>query len=112
MTFSDSGDDLMRKTYTFDDVALVPQFNNILSRTEPSLTTWLTRDKKIDIPLVNANMDAVINEEMAQILIQEGTIPIFHRFTSLDKQKEWVKRFGAKIFVSCGLNSIAETRQL
>jgi IMP dehydrogenase len=102
----------MRKTYTFDDVALVPQFNNILSRTEPSLATWLTRDKKIDIPLVNANMDAVINEEMAQLLLQEGTIPIFHRFTSLDKQKEWVKRFGAKVFVSCGLNNIAETRQL
>ena len=40
----------MRRTYTFDEVALVPQFNNIPSRTEPSLQTWLSRDRRVDIP--------------------------------------------------------------
>ena len=32
---------------TFDDVALVPQFNNVESRTQPSLETWLSKTSKI-----------------------------------------------------------------
>jgi IMP dehydrogenase/GMP reductase len=43
---------MFKKSYTFDDIALVPQFNNIPSRTEPNLETWLTKDKKIQIPLL------------------------------------------------------------
>ena len=34
----------MRHALTYDDVALVPQFNNIPSRTEPSLESWLTKN--------------------------------------------------------------------
>ena len=43
-----------RKAYTFDDVALVPQFNNVPSRTEPLLETWVTRNLKMDIPIICA----------------------------------------------------------
>ena len=93
----------MRLTYTFDDVALVPQFNNIPSRTEPSLTTWLTRNIKIDIPIVASNMDTVISEELADILLKEGSIPIFHRFTTFEIQKKWVKKYSSKTFISCGI---------
>ena len=35
-----------RKAYTFDDIALVPQFNNIPSRTEPLWTLGLLRIEK------------------------------------------------------------------
>ena len=78
----------MRDAYTFDDVALVPQFNNVPSRTEPSLESWLTRERKIDIPLLCANMDTAIGDELADILIAQGSIPIFHRFTPFEKQVE------------------------
>ena len=70
----------MRRTYTFDEVALVPQFNNIPSRTEPSLQTWLSRDRRVDIPLVASNMDSVIGEQLAEVLLAHGTLPIYHRF--------------------------------
>jgi IMP dehydrogenase len=74
----------MKKAYTYDDVALVPQFNNVPSRTEPDLATWLTRNFQISIPIVASNMDTVICEDLADVLIEEGSSPIFHRFKSLE----------------------------
>ena len=102
----------MRHAFTYDDVALVPQFNNIPSRTEPSLETWLTRKMKINIPLLAANMDTVMSEELAEILIAQGTIPIFHRFTKFEDQAKWVKRFKGKTLISCGIQKLDETRKL
>lgn len=102
----------MRHAYTYDDVALVPQFNNIPSRTEPSLESWLTRNKKISIPLLAANMDTVISEELAEVLIAQGSVPIFHRFTPFEEQKKWVKKFKDKTFISCGILKLDETREL
>jgi IMP dehydrogenase len=102
----------MRKAHTFDDVALVPQFNNVPSRTEPLLETWLTKNRKMAIPLLCSNMDSAISEELAAILIEQGSVPIFHRFTDFEVQKGWVKRFGAKTFISCGIQKMDETVEL
>lgn len=102
----------MREAFTYDDVALVPQFNNIPSRTEPSLDSWLTKNLKISIPILAANMDTVISYEMADFLLTQGTIPIFHRFTTFDEQTKWVQHFKDKTFISCGIQKIDETRKL
>jgi IMP dehydrogenase len=102
----------MRKAYTFDDVALVPQFNNVPSRTEPLLETWLTKNRKMNIPLLCSNMDTAISEELAKILIEHGSMPIFHRFTSLETQMAWVKKFGTNTFISCGIQKIEDTQKL
>lgn len=103
---------MIRKAYTFDDVALVPQYNNIPSRTEPDLASWLTKNEKIGIPILASPMDTVISIELAEILLEYGSIPIFHRFTDKKNQIEWVKRFREKTFISCGLRDIETTRQL
>lgn len=104
----------MKRAYAFDDVALVPQFNNIPSRTEPTLDTWMSKSRKIQIPLLASNMDTVIGEELAEILIHNGVIPIYHRFTDFDTQMKWVQRFRDKTFISCGLqsNKMSETHRL
>ncbi len=102
----------MREAYTFDDVALVPQFNNVPSRTEPLLESWLTKSRKIGIPILCANMDTTISEELADILLEAGSVPIFHRFTSLEIQKNWIKKYGENAFISCGITKIEETRAL
>lgn len=104
--------DEFRKGYTFDDVALVPQFNNVPSRTEPSLETWMTKNRKIQIPILCANMDTTISESMADILIAQGSLPIFHRFTTMEQQRQWVKKYGENCFISCGIQKIEETREL
>lgn len=104
----------MKRSYTFDDVALVPQFNNIPSRTEPSLETWLTKDLKMGIPLLASNMDTVIGEEMAELLLANGSIPIFHRFTDFATQAKWVQKYRDKMFISSGIlpQKLDETRKL
>ena len=101
--------------YTFNYVALVPQFNNVPSRTEPMLDSWLTKSWKLGIPILCANMDTMISEKLAEILTQRGSIPIYHRFTKdFEAQETWVKKFGEKTFVSCriGKEQIAEVRKL
>ena len=104
----------MRQAFTYDDVALVPQFNNILSRTEPQLESWLTKKIKIGMPLLPANMDTVIGVDLAKIILAHGSIPIFHRFTTFEEQMLWVKQFEEKTFISCGLQEkkLDETRKL
>lgn len=95
---------MFKKAYTFDDVCLVPQFSNLTSRLEPDTSTWLTKDIKIDIPIVNAPMDTVIGYDMADSLIRLGTIPIFARSNKIDKYTEIFNRYGNKPFVSVGAN--------
>jgi len=102
----------MRTAYTFDDVALVPQFNNVPSRTEPDLSTWVTKKRKIDIPLLCANMDTTISYELADILVQSGSIPIYHRFTPFEDQVKWIKNYGDQTYISCGIFKIDETKKL
>ena len=102
----------MRYALTYDDVALVPQFNNIPSRTEPSLESWLTRKMKIAIPLLAANMDTVISYELADLLIAAGSFPIFHRFLPMEEQIKWVKKYQDKTFVSSGIQKLEDTRKL
>jgi IMP dehydrogenase len=103
---------MFEKAYTFDDVALVPQYNNIKSRTEPSLETYFTKNIKIKIPFIPANMDTVICENLADIIIGEGGIPIFHRFMSIEEQERLCLKYKDKCFVSCGLNDIDKLEKL
>jgi len=98
--------------YTYDDVALVPQYNNIPSRTIPSLNSWLTTKTKIGVPIVAANMDTVIGDDMADTLLDLGSIPIFHRFTTEEERLRWANKYGDKCFMSCGLNDINFTLKL
>ena len=102
----------MRRTYTFDEVALVPQFNNIPSRTEPDLSSWMTRNRRIEVPLVAANMDSVVNEALAEVLLANGTLPIYHRFTDFEGQRLWVKQFASRTYISCGMREIEQVREL
>lgn len=91
---------------TFDDVAIVPQYNNVPSRTEPSLASWLTKELKIGIPIVNAPMDTVISLELAHVLSENGTFPIFHRFYKDIKELDIVlQKFKRDCIVTCGVRS-------
>lgn len=101
-----------KKAFTFDDVALVPQFNNVPSRTEPSLETWLTKNRKMQIPILPSNMDTVISEELADILLEQGSHPIMHRFAPFDVLEKWVKKYKEKTFISSGIQKIDEARKL
>lgn len=94
--------DKMKRALTFDDVALVPQYNNVQSRTVPNLSTYLTKTTRVEMPLIPANMDTVISVSLAEILIEHGSFPIVHRFMTFEQKLEWINKFGSKMYLSCG----------
>ncbi|MFT6632183.1 MAG: IMP dehydrogenase [Bacteriovoracaceae bacterium] len=77
---------------TYDDVLLMPRHCEITSRTIPNLETRLTKNKKMSIPFVAANMDTVSEFEMANKMAQLGGHAILHRFMSTEEQVVMVKK--------------------
>ncbi|MFM1987989.1 MAG: hypothetical protein RJA99_946 [Pseudomonadota bacterium] len=69
---------LAKKALTFDDVLLVPAFSEVLPR-DTSLSTRLTRNIGLNIPLVSAAMDTVTESRLAIAIAQEGGIGIVHK---------------------------------
>ena len=76
---------------TYDDVLLVPRRSSIRSRQDVSLTTYLTRNIKIDLPILAANMDTVCEQEMALALARLGGVGVIHRFMPVDAQAQMVE---------------------
>lgn len=103
---------MFQKHYTYDDVALVPQFNNILSRTEPDVSSWMTKNTTVGMPLIPANMDTVISKDLAHVIVDNGGYPIFHRFCPLEQQIDFVETFKDKCYVSIGMNNLENIKPL
>lgn len=74
------------KGLTFDDVLIIPCRSDVRSRRDPQLTTQLTRNVTIEIPVVSANMDKVTEYDMALAMNQLGGLGILHRFLSIEDQ--------------------------
>jgi len=71
--------------YTFDDVLLVPGESSVLPA-DVDVTTRLTRDIQLCIPLVSSAMDTVTEGRLAIALAQEGGIGIIHKNMDVEKQ--------------------------
>lgn len=82
----------MREGLGFDDVLLVPKKSSLSSRKNVNTETYLTRNIRIAIPIVSANMLNVTEHRMAIAMAQLGGIGIIHRFMSIEEQIEEVKK--------------------
>src|SRR5574340_931477 len=80
-----------QKALTFDDVLLVPAHSNVLPR-DVSLTTRLTREISLNIPLMSAAMDTVTEARLAIALAQEGGVGIIHKNMTASAQAAHVAR--------------------
>src|ERR671936_318950 len=74
-----------REGLTFDDVLLVPAESRVLPN-DVSTATQLTREIRLEIPIVSAAMDTVTEARLAIALAREGGIGILHRNLSIDAQ--------------------------
>jgi len=76
---------------TFDDVLLRPNYSDVLPR-ETDLSTRLTKNISISIPLLSAAMDTVTEYHLAIAIAQEGGIGIIHKNFSIEDQAAQVNR--------------------
>ena len=91
MTLGKKSLDRLATGLTFDDVLLVPRRSSIRSRQDVTLTTRLTRNISIKLPIIAANMDTVCEEEMALALARLGGVGIIHRFLPIEAQAQMVE---------------------
>jgi len=78
-------DRIVSEGLTFDDVLLVPARSEVLPR-DVELDTYLTRNIKLNIPLLSSAMDTVTDSRMAIAMAREGGIGIIHKNMSIRKQ--------------------------
>ncbi|WP_455286011.1 IMP dehydrogenase [[Eubacterium] cellulosolvens] len=82
----------IRDALAFDDVLLLPKRSSVHSRKDVNLSTNLSRNIKLNIPIVSANMDTVTESAMGISMAHNGGIGIIHRFMPVEQQvKEVLK---------------------
>lgn len=77
---------------TFDDVLLVPQLSDVTSREQVDVSTYLTKDIKLNIPILSASMDTVTESRMAIAMAREGGLGVIHRFMPVKVQVDEVMK--------------------
>ncbi len=76
---------------TFDDVLLEPAESNVLPK-DIDVRTRLTRNIKLNIPILSAPMDTVTEAELAIALAQEGGLGMIHKNLKIEQQVDQVDR--------------------
>ena len=101
---------LLGKALTFDDVLLVPAFSSVLPR-DTDLSTSLSRNIRLNLPLVSAAMDTVTEARLAIALAQEGGIGIVHKnLTPKQQAAEVAQASSATSRACCAIRSPSRPR--
>lgn len=84
-------DRLVGEGLTFDDVLLLPAYSDVMPG-EADISTRLTRNIRLNVPIVSSPMDTVTESDMAIAMAQEGGIGIIHKNMSIEQQALHVNR--------------------
>ncbi len=82
---------IVEEALTFDDLLLVPAHSTVLPNTA-DLSTYITKNIKINIPMISSAMDTVTESNLAIALAQEGGIGFIHKNMSIERQADEVLR--------------------
>jgi IMP dehydrogenase len=89
--FVTSNDKFGVEALTFDDVLLLPGYSTVLPR-DVDVSTYLTRNIRLNIPLLSAGMDTVTEARMAIAMAREGGIGVIHKNMSAEQQASEVDK--------------------
>lgn len=78
-------DKFTKEGLTFDDVLLVPAESDVLPR-DVEVSTYLTKNIKLNIPLISSGMDTVTESKMAIAMAREGGLGVIHKNLSIEEQ--------------------------
>jgi len=81
---------MIKEALTYNDVLLVPQYSNILSRSEVSLKSSLG-NTTLDLPIIASPMDTISETKMAVAMCNYGGLAVIHRYNSIEDQAYYVK---------------------
>jgi len=81
---------IIEEALTFDDVLLVPAHSSVMPK-DVDLTTRVTRDIQLNVPLLSAAMDTVTESRLAIAIAQEGGLGVIHKNLTAAEQAEQVK---------------------
>ncbi len=81
----------IKEGLTFDDVLVLPARSNVIPA-NADVSTRLTRNINLAIPIISSAMDTVTTSRMAIAMAQQGGIGIIHRNMSIEKQKEEIDK--------------------
>ena len=81
----------VKEYLTFDDVLLKPQASTILPN-NVDISTNLTKDIKLNIPIISAAMDTVTESKMAISMSQNGGLGVIHKYYDIETQSYEVKK--------------------
>ena len=76
---------------TFDDVLLVPAYSQILPR-DVDISSTLTENIRLNIPMLSAAMDTVTEAELAIAMAREGGLGVLHKNMSIQQQADQVRK--------------------
>jgi len=79
------------EAYSFDDVLLIPRYSAVLPR-DVDVSTRLTKNISLNIPLVSAAMDTVTEARASISMAREGGMGFIHRNMSIESQALEVDR--------------------
>lgn len=82
-------DKIQFEGFTFDDVLLIPAYSEVLPR-KVDLTTRLTKNIELKVPIVSAAMDTVTESKMAIAIAREGGIGVIHKNMSIEEQAKQI----------------------
>lgn len=82
---------IKQEALTFDDVLLVPAHSTVLPNTA-NLSTQLTKEIRLNIPMLSAAMDTVTETKLAISLAQEGGIGFIHKNMTIERQVDRVRK--------------------
>ena len=80
----------LEEALTFDDVLLIPSYSEVLPR-DVDISTYVTRDIKLNAPIVSAAMDTVTEYRLAIAIARQGGLGIIHKNMSVEQQAEQVR---------------------
>ena len=81
---------LIEEALTFDDVSLVPDYTEVLPN-DVDLSTRVTRDLKLNTPLLSSAMDTVTEARLAIAMAQAGGVGVIHKNMSIERQADHVR---------------------